>query len=192
MSDLTHSFSAGQTIVASQINQVLLDLNSLIHAVGNNQLVGGITANKLIDRHALSWMHYPIVSRAPTGDFATPVGLVLPAAETELARISPVIKPGFQCYLCAIVTHVIDYDVGGTDNPKLNYKRNGTTKLGGADLTLDTDQARILIGSDDPIADSVTALDDGDYVQINLWGPTGSPAPAGVDAYFAFKHILVP
>lgn len=192
MSDLSINFASAEVLTAANLNQVLQELEGFTRGITSAQLLGAITADKLADNSALTFMQLPILPFTSGASIASPAGFVLPAAWARVCPIvRPAIRPGWECDLCAIFIHVQVYDQGGTDQPQIRFRRNGTTTLGAAEITLTTSDNVYTIAYPDPIANPVSPAADGDYFEVQMQGPTGTPEPRGISATIAWKHTLV-
>lgn len=202
MTDVTHIFDPGDTIIAANVNQNFDDLLGLISSIPASKLEGSIPFNKLLHNKALSWSSFDLIppygAASAAGQFtmdgaAWTNGILLPVARPAAARlkkIQPVVLPGWQASLVAIIVHVIDFDVTGADAPLIDFRHNGTTQLGGGNITLDQDDEMFLIARNDPVTNPLRAFADGDYLEIGLWGPSGTPEPVGISITLAWKHRL--
>lgn len=203
MTDVTHIFNAGETVLAANVNQNFQDLLGLISALPASKLEGSIPFNKLLHNKGLAWSTLQMVP--PTGaasaggqpsldPAAWTTGTLLPAARPATAnnlKIQPVVLPGWQVSLVAVVVHVLRYDVSGTDQPRIDFRHNGTTQLGGGDVILNTNDQIYLIARNDPVLNPLRAFADGDYLEIAMWGPSGTPEPVGLTVTLGWKHRLV-
>ncbi len=208
MSDLSITFGANEVLTHTNLNQVLQELEGFSRAVTAGQLLGGITLDKLADNAGLSWIWVPVLPMfAPytstegagaavvANDLsnATEVGFHIPTAWTRMVPVlQPPIKPGWECDLCAYVVHCEAYDEGANaDAPEIRVRRNDTVTIGGAEIQLDTNDNIWIVGNSDPIANPVSPFADGDFLTVQMRGPTGTPRPRGVGVLLAFKHTLV-
>lgn len=208
MSDLSIVFGANEVLTHGNLNQVLQELEGFSRAVAAHQLLGGITLDKLADNAALSWMYIevlptfaPYTSTEGTGaaviandlSNAAARGFILPSAWTRMKPlILPVIKPGWECDLCAYWIHVEAFDEGAdTDASELRIRRNDTVTIGSAETALNIDDNTWIIANSDPVANPVSPLADGDYLSIEMRSPSGTPRPRGVGVTLAFRHTLI-
>lgn len=190
MTSVSYSFSANTTATASEVNANFNDVIALASAIGNDQLVGGITADKLAAKNAVSWVALPILPISYLQDLAAPDTYIIPTAMTTLAKFQPVMKAGVEGYLCAIIVHVIARATGGSGgNPQIDFRLNGSTVIGGAAIQLATDDNSYLIAANDPIANPLMSLTDGDYIEIRMGSSAAdSPEARGVNVYLAMKY----
>lgn len=208
MSDLSIVFGANEVLTHTNLNQVLQELEGFTRAVSSGQLLGGITLDKLADNAAWSAMFVPVLPHiAPytstegaagatiANDLsgANPRGFIIPTAWANMVpTIQPVIKPGWECDLCCYIVHCIAYDEGAnTDAPEIRVRRNATVTIGQAEISLDTNDNMWLVANSDPIANPISPLADGDYLDIQMQGASGTPRPRGVGVTLVFKHTLV-
>lgn len=184
---------ASAVIVAADVNANNAYLEQLAQTVPAAALVGGITQDKLSDRFAVEWDTVLVLPYTSGADLATPAGFTLPVAATRAAFVRAVNRPGFQSFLCAYLLHVQEADTGaGTDAWNFDVRRASSEVVGQQGSVAGAlDNQIYRVGNNDPIANPLTALDDGDDLELRIWGPSGTPAPRGVSWTCFYKHVLV-
>jgi len=199
MTSLSHTFSSGQTLNASNLNTVLAELLALSSGIRNSQVLGGLTADKLADRFACSWVSQQLVPNVGmAGGVLTMTGATsgttLPGAAARAKLHQPIFKPGSDGFLCCAILSVATQDVGApTDAFNWDLRLNATTVLG-QQITCDQgDNILYAIGdvNGDPVANPLTAMQDGDFVESRLWVASGTPEPIGVELFLLYKGLLV-
>lgn len=196
MTDVTYNFAANANILAAEVNQNFDDVVALATSVGNEQLSGGITVDKLSDGYAVSWDSVQLVpySAAHTAvALQSPEMYTIPTSFIALDKWQPILKNGVEGFLCAIVIYVRDITISTATYPAVKFLLNGSTTLGGQFATLDVDDEFTYIAANDPIANPLCALSDGDYIEIQMGPSTGSAAAEirGCRAMFITKYKLV-
>lgn len=195
MTGVTHDLAAGNAVIADNLDTNFADVVSLATSVGNAQLAGNITYDKLTDRYGLMVVSQEILPFSSGADWSTGVGFTVPTSATRVKVFAPTIKPGWEAALCAIKVYIEEADVAGTNSADIDFRRNASTVLGGGTLSLSgsNDQHTYLLAANDPIANPLTSLQDGDYIETRLWdGGTAAVRPRGITVEFVLKHVLVP
>lgn len=208
MSDLSIVFGSNEILTHTNLNAVLQELEGFTRAITPAQLLGGITLDKLADNAAWSTFFVQVIPMvapytstegaagatiANNIDGANVRGFIIPAAWFRMVSvIQPVVKPGWECDLCAYLVHAQAYDEGAnTDAPEIRVRRNGTVTVGAAEIVLNVNNNNWLVANNDPIANPISPMADGDYLEIEMRGPSGTPRPRGIGITFVFKHTLV-
>lgn len=195
MTDVTHTFAADGTILASELNTNFDDVIAMLSAIGPDQLAGGITADQLTDRYAVSYARQQILPITAGTDIATPTPTVytLPGAMTVVSRFHPTLKANTVNYLTHIEIEVVHTDVSGVDYPQIDFRLNGTTIIADTTVLLDTVDSKYIIARDAPMDNPLTPLSDGDFVDIRLGGENGTAATQlrGLTVTFGLKTILI-
>lgn len=189
------NFVAGAAIVADQHDQNNADHITNYSSIGNDQLLGGITADKLTDRYELDTIAMLLLPISQAADLASPVLYIVNTAGTSLCKIKPTLKDGYESFLCAIQYNVVDIDQnGGTYYPSMSAFRNSTL-LGGASVDLTADGEFDILANQDPITNPLCAFANGDYIEFNLGksaaGAGNMPKLRGLTAVLMYKHVLV-
>lgn len=199
MTSLSHTFAGGQTLNASNLNAVLAELLALGSGIRNEQILGGITSDKLADRFACSWVSQTLVvpvgmaggvltATAPTS------GTTLPAAAQRINLHQPIFRPGSDGFLCCAILSVNTQDVGaGTDTFNFDLRLNAATVLGQQITCNQGDNILYALGdvNGDPVANPLAAMQNGDFVESRLWIASGTPEPIGVELFLLYKGLLV-
>lgn len=190
MTSVTNSLAADAAILASALNTNFTDLVSLATAVGNEQITGGLTYDKLADRNGPSWVCIPLVPYCFSANMQTATDFTIPTAMTAIARFVPIMKAGVEGFLCGIAVNAMEATKVGASTPRIQVYLNGTTLLATLDLSAATDT--ILQAQNDPLANPLCSLSDGDYLEIRLGPDTGTDAAIvrGVNCYLAMKYQL--
>lgn len=189
------NFAAGAAIVADQHDQNNADHITNYSSIGNDQILGGITADKLSDKYEIDTVSELLLPVSQAADLAAVVLYIVNTAGTSLGKIKPVLKTGYESFLCAVQYHVIDIDQnGGTYYPALSVYRNATL-LGGQAVNLDVDDNFYILANPDPISNPLCAIANGDYIEFNLGksstGAGNMPKIRGLTATLMYKHVLV-
>lgn len=187
MAIITNTFSAGGTIVASEVNQNFSDLSSYVTALDDGDISAdaGITSRKLLDRYALSHSHIhllPVTSETGVTAFTNPLLFNLPTATTGgaatvAARVYPEFKAGRRIYLVAVSL----YALAGTftENPAIWVYHN-TTLLSGTSGIVMTNVGPWYLKNSDPFGSPLAILDGaatpGDFIEFRLGRASGSTA----------------
>ena len=195
MSSVTYPTLSG-TINSSELNTNFSDVVSLASSIGNEQLSGGITSDKISDRYTVSYdtvCVIPIVKSTDViGTAATEFLLTAGGASTtDIIQWQPIMRAGMEAYLCSINVYVRS----NTDSPQIRFYLNGSSAtgslVGGSAVTLAADNTIYTLGQTDPISNPLLAMSNGDYVTINLYGNSGAnPGMLGVFVTFCTKYVL--
>lgn len=193
MSSVSIDFNNGDVLLASSLETLRDELLAFATGIRNEQIVGGITADKLADRNGLSFVHMDLLPFTSGGSVASPAGFATDGTYRRVGYIRPVVRPGYEAFLCAIAVYVEEQDTGvGTDTFNLRFMRNGITQLGQVIPFSGGDQQEYLSVNPDPIASPLNVISDGNYIIAEIQTLTGTPEPRGLHATLTFKHILVP
>lgn len=181
------------TIAAAETNANNAYLEQLALSIPAGALVGGITAEKLADRFAVDWDTIMVLPYTSGADLSTPAGFVLNTTALRAAFTRVLNRPGFQSFLCGYLVHVQEADTGaGTDGWNFDVRRASSEVIGNQGAVSGSlDNQIYLVGNTDPYAAPLTALDDGDDLELRIWGPSGTPEPRGVEWTLIYKHVLV-
>ena len=114
MTGVTHDLAAGNAVIADNLDTNFADVVSLATSVGNAQLAGNITYDKLTDRYGLMVVSQEILPFSSGADWSTGVGFTVPTSATRVKVFAPTIKPGWEAALCAIKVYIEEADVAGT------------------------------------------------------------------------------
>jgi len=202
---VTNNFTAGGVLKADELNTNFSDVVSLATSVGNAQISGGITHDKLADNSAISWVHLNIVPYCADNNWKVPVAASSvivpndPVAGAGLYRVVPVMRPGWEAFLCAIMITTGVIVTTGDDEVQMKFRLNRDTSsglIGNSAVKIDADDSHFILAKADPIANPLIAMSDGDYIDVSLYktGTAGgdvTPTARNIDAYFTFKHVLV-
>lgn len=199
----TFTFAANGSIRASEINTNFTDVETLAKAIGADQLLGGISASQLSDRYNVDTQAIPLLAAkraySATGDLASATAAdilwTVDPAGTSLGKIKPVLKSGYESFLCAVKFHVIAPDQNGaTKWPNIAVYRNSTL-LGGGGVDLDVADNFYELSNADPISQPLSAFGNGDYLEFFLGesaaGASGPPRIRGLMVSVTLKHVLV-
>ncbi|HYE57401.1 MAG TPA: hypothetical protein VD948_02800 [Rhodothermales bacterium] len=188
---VTHSFSAGGTIAASQHNTNNSDLAA---AIDQKAPSTGITAKMLSDRFSRS--EETIVIVPPQGGSSTLVAsaeVIFPVSPTTIFKRYHTAKSGQEAYLCEIEVYVLALTAGtgGASYPRLSFYVN-TTLIWTVDLK--ADDTTYKAANDNPLAAPLFALANGDQIKIDAAcaadDPTEDGKARGVYVTFVFKSEL--
>jgi hypothetical protein len=195
MTSVTHSLAADAAVLAANLNTNFADAVSLATAVGNEQITGGLTYDKLADRFALSWICVPVVPIGSDESLETPADYTIPTAGYDpVAYFPPVMQAGAEGFLCAVTANCVAMGVISTSSPSIRIYLNGTILLGTLNLTGAGAALTARLGHpSDAIANPICSMSDGDYLEIQ-YGPdqgSGAATVRGLNVYLAVKYQLV-
>jgi hypothetical protein len=201
MSSVTYPALSG-TITASQLNTNFSDVVSLASSIGNDQLAGGITADKLSDRYSVTYDTITLVPGVFTIDSGGPGTDTIEGTNEVLVGNSgsdsvdymqwqPIMRAGMEAYLCSINIYVKT----NTNSPQIRFYLNGSSTsgalIGGAAITLSADNTLYTLGQTDPIANPLIAMTNGDYITVNFYANTSATAALrGCYATLCMKYVL--
>lgn len=196
------TLASGAVISASELNSNFSDVVSMVSSVGNDQLAGGITSDKLADRYTITYDTICVIPPVFTKDTGTGTDTVEGTNEVligdngadapDVMQWQPIMRDGMEAYLCSINV----YSKSSTDNPVIRFYLNGSVSAGtgaliaGTGITLGDDSFQTLAQSD-PISQPLITMTNGDYITINLYANTSaSAAVRGVYVTFCMKYAL--
>lgn len=186
----------GQVITAAALNENLAAVLALATGVPAAHLNGGITRDLLTDKYALENITRTILPNYPAnGDWAAPSGYNLPTAAGRVAPlVRPVFRPGWEAFVCGYVLHVEDADIAGSTGWSFDARINGATIIGGQTVSVSgsNDDQLYIVAANDPIANPLHALAEGDYIEFRAWEAGGAAKPSGVSVTLCLKHELTP
>lgn len=194
MTSVTYPSLSG-TITASELDTNFSDVVSIASSVGNEQLSGGITADKLTDRYSLSYDTVCCVAHTVNGDAALTgtTQLTMGGANTATLVMTwqPIMKAGMEAYLSSITVQA----AGVTNSPLISFYLNGTSTggslIGGTAIAMATAATVYTLGQTDPIGTPLLAMTNGDYINIYMVQNTGGNAQCrGVYVTFCMKYVL--
>lgn len=201
MTSVTHPALSG-TIVASQLDTNFSDVVNLVSSVGNDQLAGGITADKISDRYTISHDTITVVPSLKTTDGSGTDSLDDLVTSTRLWAFSggavsvdayewqPILKSGMEAYLCSISIYVRVVE----NDPIIRFYLNGTSStgslVGGSGVTLLADGTTYTLANTDPIANPLLAISNGDFININLFANGAASSMKGLYVTFGVKYVL--
>lgn len=195
MTSVTFTSLSG-TITASQLDTNFSDVVSIASSVGNEQLSGGITADKLTDRYSVTYdtLHLVPLMAATAGsaNLGTTTAFTMTAAQKVLLMTwQPIMKAGMEAYLSSIVVSGLDV----ANNPGISFYLNGTSAggslLGGTTITLAASNTLYTLGQTDPIANPLLAFSNGDYLSIYAVDAGAAASTLrGVTATICMKYVL--
>lgn len=191
--------SLSGTIVASELNTNFSDVVSIASSVGNEQLSGGITADKLTDRYSTTYDTVCLVPAilASSGGaitFATEETVAFNGAnDTSLILTwQPIMKAGMEASLSSISVQAAEV----ANTPKVAFYLNGTSAagslIGGAAISISTAATVYTLAQTDPIGNPLLAMTNGDYINIYMVDSGGASRSAcrGVYVTFCMKYVL--
>lgn len=198
MTSVTFTSLSG-TITASQLDTNFSDVVSIASSVGNEQLSGGITADKLTDRYSVTYDTICLVPNAPNSSggaitFASEEVIAFNGANDESLVMTwqPIMKAGMEAYLSSITVQGVEVE----DSPQVAFYLNGDSSggslIGGIEITLAASATLYTLGQTDPIANPLIAFSNGDYINIYLVdsGGAGRSKCRGVYATICMKYVL--
>lgn len=187
------------TIVASELNSNFSDVVSIASSVGNEQLSGGITADKLTDRYSLSYdtmclVPAMVASSGGAITFATEEIISFASANATSLMLTwqPTMRTGTEAYLCSIQVQAAEV----SNDPEVACYLNGTTTggslIGGDAITLAAAATPITLAQPDPISAPLIAMTNGDYINVYLQDSGGDSRSGcrGVYITFCMKYVL--
>lgn len=195
MALLSKVWSAGQQLLAADLNQNFTDVLNKVKAMPAAWLAGSIPASKMLDNNALTWVQWNLIPPNADADYTTLDGATLPSAEATFVKyFRPFVKPGYKLGIVGIQVTVENYDTvsPGANYAHVSFRKNNTTLLGGASGQLTANGQVIVFANNDPVNNPLEYLADGDWIRMSMWVPTGTVTPANVEATLTLKHILVP
>jgi hypothetical protein len=194
MAGVTHTGLSG-TILGGQLDTNFSDVVSIASSIGNDQLVGGITADKLTDRYALSYDTICLVAHTVNGDAALTgtTQLTMGAANTATLVLTwqPIMKTGMEAALCSITVQA----AGVANSPLVSFYLNGTSSngslIGGVPIAIVNAAELNTLAQTDPIATPLVAMSNGDYINIYMvQNAAGTATCRGVYVTFGMKYVL--
>lgn len=193
MSSVSIDFNNGDVLLASSLTTLRDELLAFATGIRNEQILGGITADKLADRYGLAPLQMDLLPFTSGASIATPAGFATDGTYRRVGYARSIVRPGYEAFVCGIAVYVEEQDTGaGTDSFNLRFMRNGTTQIGQVFAMTGGDQQEYLSVNPDPIASPLTVLSDGDYIVAEIQTLVGTPEPRGLQATLMLKHILVP
>lgn len=193
MVSLTKTWVSGETLTASDINTNFQEVVTLLSTIGNDQLNGGITSDKLSDNHGVSWSNFTLLPHSgDPADYSAVTEIALPATMTTFLKFAPIMKAGIEGYLCGIIIYCANRTAAAGASPGIQFLLNGSTTIGGQAIELTTDDQLYLVAYNDPITNPLATLSDGNYITVQMGSYTGAnnPTAAGVYVSFAMKYKL--
>jgi hypothetical protein len=195
MSSVSYPSLSG-TVVASELNANFSDVVSLVSSVGNDQLAGGITANKIADRYTITFDTICVLPVQSAADLTADVGFTITATtKADIMQWQPVLQDGYETWLTSIQIYLTNRD---TANAKIGFYLNGDgatptgALIGGTQIDLDTDNYIWTLASDSPLTTPLIPFTNGDYITIGLQGAaSGTAELRGLYVTFGLKHVLV-
>lgn len=192
MASISVTHATGQVILASNLNTVNTELLAAINAIQPGQLAGQITQDLLQDNHSLSWVALDLLPITSSADLTSMAGFLVDSTYVHLKTWTPIVRPGWEMQLCAFIAHAVEVDTGaGTDGINLRVRRNASELVGGQVIGMTDDDTNYLVAYNDPIANPLSTLADGDYLDFYLAEISGDPQPRGLSVSLAVKHVLV-
>jgi hypothetical protein len=198
MTSVTFTSLSG-TINASQLDTNFSDVVSIASSVGNEQLSGGITADKLTDRYSVTYdtiCVIPSIINSSGGAilFNGNERIVFSAAnQTGLVLTwQPIMKAGMEAHLCSISVQALAV----VNDPEVNFYLNGDNSsgslIGNQPITLAANATRYTLGATDPITNPVIAFSNGDYISVYTTDSGGGSRSEmrGVYVTFCMKYVL--
>lgn len=186
-------FGAG-TIDYNELNENFDELWDATQAVGNAQLSGGITADKLSDRFAFSTDTIQILENTSDDDLQSPAEFILSTARTEMFQWQPILDDSMELHVCGMAIYVKSVTNAGGVYAGLEVLLNGTgTPVGGLVHQL-TGNEVVVVANTTPLSSPICVMTNGHYLQFLLGSFTGV-APAvtarGIKVVLSLKHVLV-
>lgn len=190
MTQVTNSFSAGNTIVATDVNQNFDDLEAAIDDLDTSNLAAdaGIVSTQLADRYSIFAIP---VALAPYESDATWTGgqsFTLPTAATELWRQNLRNKSGRRAWICIAAVRNVAASTGANE-VRITIKL-GSVTLGGTYKAL-TNAGEDTLERTNPFDNPLIEYSDGDDLIIEVSG-TGTPTVQGLNILFWCKAELIP
>lgn len=198
------TLASGAVISASELNSNFSDVVSMVSSVGNDQLAGGITSDKLSDRYSITYDTICVIPPVLAYDTAGTAGTDTVEGNNEVAvgddgadapdvmQWQPIMRDGMEAYLCSINV----YCKSSTDSPQVRFYLNGSVSAGtgalisGTGVTLGDNEFATLAQTD-PIAQPLITMTNGDYITINLYANTSATAAVrGLYVTFCIKYAL--
>lgn len=192
---VTYAFASAGPIRHNEVNQNFTDVETLAKAIGNSQITGGLTADKLSDKYDLDIQSWQLIPPSLIQDLNTTGAAacyITPDALTSLWKLSPVLKSGYESFLCAAKFYAVETRIATTAWPSIAIYRN-TDQLGGQAVTIDASDTWYTLANQDPTTNPLTALANGDYIDIKLGRSDASAQPRirGLVCMLALKHVLI-
>lgn len=198
MTSVTYPALSG-TITASELDTNFSDVVSIASSIGNEQLAGGITADKITDRYALSHETICLVPAV----VASSGGAITFASEETVAfngandtslilQWQPIMKSGMEAYLTSISVQGAEV----ANSPEVNFYLNGDSSggslIGGTGIALAASATIYSLAQTDPVANPLIPMTNGDYISIYLVDSGGASRSAcrGVYVTFGMKYVL--
>lgn len=168
---------------------------SIASSVGNEQLAGGITKDKLTDRYTLAFDTLCLIPPITGGDTAvtgaTQIDFGGASAETYMMGWQPTIPSGTEAYLCSIQVQAKSIASTAKVAFRLNGDNTAGSLIGGIPITIDTAATFFTLAQTDPVADPLLAMSNGDYINIYVVDDgTGNSTARGLYVTFGMKYIL--
>jgi len=180
---VTKTWSAGETVTYTDLNQNFSDIESRVGGgIKNADLssTAAITASKIADRYTMVKTVLPIVpvSAVSTVDADSNKQLqettqfLVPGAATLMARHEIICNPTQEGFLFALHAYVVDVTISGSYYPELSFYLNGT--LIGQNIVLDTDDAHYKLHANVPFTNPLLSITNGDVIDVKLSAQSAS------------------
>ncbi len=189
---LSISYTSGNVLQASQLNQANQELLNYATAIPNAHLVGGITKDKLSENKIPVIVAICLVPAYIAGDDTDAPAELTVKGDIVPATLPFTLKENASSQLCSIEYRASAVTASSGSEITVTALLNGSINIGNVSTEIVAANKNYRLALADPISNSFVNLNDGDYIEFVVGkSSSNNPSVRGLWAYVTYKTELV-